>query len=65
MIFQAANKYNIDLENSWVVGDSKNDIDAGIAAKCKTALVSHENIDMGQLQTVSTLKEFVDKNILI
>ena len=40
MIFKAAEKFNIELKNSWVVGDSKSDIQAGINAGCKTALVN-------------------------
>ncbi len=39
MITQALEKYNIDLENSYVVGDTINDIKTGKNAHCKTALV--------------------------
>lgn len=40
MLLQAAEKYNIDLEASWVIGDSVNDVLAGKAAKCRTLLLS-------------------------
>lgn len=36
MLFQAADKYNIDLAASWMVGDSPRDMEAGKAAGCKT-----------------------------
>ncbi len=39
MITQAMEKYNIDLENSYMVGDTLNDIKTGKNAKCKTILV--------------------------
>lgn len=37
LLFQAAREYNIELTDSWMVGDSGNDILAGIAAGCRTA----------------------------
>lgn len=39
MLLQAAAKYNIDLEQSWMIGDTKSDMEAGRAAGCKVALV--------------------------
>lgn len=39
MILEAKKKYNIDLDKSYMVGDTLNDIQTGIAAKCKTILV--------------------------
>ena len=39
MIFKARDKYNIDLSESYYVGDTINDIETGINAKCKTVLV--------------------------
>lgn len=39
MIRRAAEKYNIDLEASWIVGDTTLDIQTGINAGMKTALV--------------------------
>lgn len=36
MIFKAAEELNIDLNNSWMIGDSKRDIEAGKNAGCKT-----------------------------
>ena len=39
MILKAKQKYNIDLQNSFMVGDTLIDIEAGLAAGCKTVLV--------------------------
>lgn len=40
LLFRAAEKYNIDLAQSWMIGDSQSDMEAGKAAGCRTALVS-------------------------
>ena len=42
-----------------MVGDGKNDVLAGIAAGCKTALIGEG--EYGQDMTVSSLIEFVEK----
>ena len=39
MLIRAAEDFNIDLSNSWMIGDGENDIKAGKAAGCKTALI--------------------------
>jgi len=39
MIIKAKEKYNIDLQNSYMVGDTLKDIESGLAANCKTVLV--------------------------
>ena len=39
MILEAAKKHNIDLNQSWMIGDSKRDIEAGKRTGCKTILV--------------------------
>ena len=43
MLLQAARKYNIDLQNSWMIGDGENDIEAGRNVGCKIAYVG-ENV---------------------
>ena len=42
LILKAAKDFNIDLANSWMVGDSDSDIEAGVEAGCKTKKVSLE-----------------------
>lgn len=57
MILKAAKDYNIDLSQSWMIGDGENDIKAGLSAGCKTALIGEE--DYGQDLTVNSLINFV------
>lgn len=57
MLLRAKEDYNIDLENSWMVGDGKNDIIAGQSAGCHTALIGSKNY--GQEATCHSLLEFV------
>lgn len=59
LLYKAAVDFNIDLEQSWMVGDGKNDILAGKNAGCQTALIG--NHDFGQNMTINNLGEFVDK----
>ena len=46
MLLKAAKDFNIDLTQSFMVGDSDNDIKAGIAAGCKSILIN--NYDTGR-----------------
>lgn len=48
LLLRAARDFNIDLEKSWMIGDSRNDILAGINAGCHTVLISSSNEDFGQ-----------------
>lgn len=43
MLLRAAKDFNIDLTQSWMIGDSENDILAGENAGCKTALVDENH----------------------
>ncbi|MBR3764389.1 MAG: HAD-IIIA family hydrolase [Clostridia bacterium] len=56
MLLAAAEKYNIDLAASWMIGDSSRDVQAGQAAGCRTALIGTG--DHGQDMTVSSLLDF-------
>lgn len=40
MLTQAAKDYHIDLTKSWMIGDNERDIEAGLAAGCKTVGVA-------------------------
>ena len=42
LIFEAAEKWSIDLDKSYVIGDSWKDIKAGKAVGCKTFLLRRE-----------------------
>ena len=39
MLLQAAKDYNIDLSQSWMVGDGENDMLAGLAAGCQVMMI--------------------------
>ena len=39
LLLRAAQQYNVDLAQSYMVGDSDSDIQAGIAAGCRTAFI--------------------------
>lgn len=57
MLIRAAEDFNIDLSASWMVGDGENDIRAGKAAGCRTALIGSDSFE--QDVTVHSLQEFV------
>ena len=57
MLLQAASDFNIDLHESWMIGDGRNDIEAGKNAGCKTALIGNENF--GEDVTINSLSEFI------
>lgn len=66
MLLRAADEFNIDLSASFMVGDGENDVKAGLAAGCKSILINgegtdHKDGDFGQLDTVSSVAEFVAK----
>lgn len=66
MLIKAATEFNIDLSHSFMVGDGENDVKAGLAAGCKSILINGEgtdskNGDFGQVDTVSSVAEFVEK----
>ena len=61
MLLKAAEDLNIDLNQSYMVGDGENDIKAGKAAGCKTVLLNTECEYYGQDICVAGLKDFVDQ----
>lgn len=59
LLLKAAKDFNVNLNESWMIGDGENDILAGKAAGCKTALIG--NCDFMQDLTVNSLEEFSSK----
>lgn len=59
MLLEATGDFNIDLRQSWMVGDGENDIKAGEAAGCNTALIGEE--DFEQDMSGRSLLEIVGK----
>ena len=45
MLLKAAEDLNIDLSQSWMIGDGENDVKAGKAAGCRTALIGTEDCE--------------------
>ena len=62
LLLKAASKFNINLSESWMIGDGKNDVLAGKNAGCKTALIGND--DFGQDISVNSLIDFVNKIIV-
>lgn len=60
LLLRAAEKYNIDIEESWMIGDSYSDIQAGQAAGCRTATVSKE---VNLLSVIKRIQEDADNNV--
>ncbi len=66
MLIDAAREHNLDLGESWIIGDSDSDIEAGIAAGTRTVLIGEQNTHKRQhperaSMQVDTLTEAVDK----
>ena len=61
MLLEAAKKWGIDLQNSFIVGDSESDVKAGQAAGCKTILIDDsQNKDIAADIHVTNLSEAVE-----
>lgn len=67
MLIKAAEDFNIDLSQSWMIGDGEHDVKAGKNAGCRTALLvgegtdSKRGADFGQDMTCESLMGFVEK----
>lgn len=59
MLMNAAHDFNIDLSQSWMIGDGEIDIKAGQNAGCKTALIGTG--DFGQTVAATSLKDFIEQ----
>jgi D-glycero-D-manno-heptose 1,7-bisphosphate phosphatase len=63
LLLAAARKWSIDLHDSFMLGDRWRDIDAGIAAGCRTVFIDrgyHEGKIIRSNFTASSLREAVD-----
>ena len=59
MIFSAQSEFNIDLTQSFVIGDRWKDIEAGTSARCKTILVNY-NYDEKKIDADFTVNSTSD-----
>jgi D-glycero-D-manno-heptose 1,7-bisphosphate phosphatase len=53
LLLRAAEELGIDLEQSWMVGDSATDMEAGLAAGCRTLRV--QPVDLALLDAAQTI----------
>lgn len=68
LFLQAAKEINIDLSQSWMIGDGIFDIVAGRNAGCKTILIAN-NLQTGHLKTIeeklgNIKPDFIVKNLI-
>ena len=61
MFFEAARKYDIDLSQSWMIGDSPTDIEAGNRAGTKTAFLlnDHEHPPEDATITINNVNDII------
>lgn len=57
MLFEAAERHQLDLSRSWMIGDNPKDIEAGRRAGCRTILVSPEELPVSADFRVQHLNE--------
>jgi D-glycero-D-manno-heptose 1,7-bisphosphate phosphatase len=65
MILQAAKDFDIDLANSWMIGDHESDIQAGLRAGTKTILVKTANVPEDSPDATYTASNLLDAINLI
>lgn len=63
LLMKAAQALNVDLAQSWMIGDGENDVKAGENAGCRTALITNEGACYGQTVTVESLYQFAEQYI--
>lgn len=54
MLFRAAHEHDIDLSQSWMIGDILNDVEAGRRAGCRTVLIDNGNETEWKLSSLRT-----------
>lgn len=60
MLFKAASDYNIDLSQSWIIGDGERDVEAGINAGCRTAFIGGDLKKYPETKSFLSLYEFAE-----
>lgn len=64
LLITAAKEHNIDLSNSWMIGDGITDIQAGSAAGCKTILIGRMKCDLCNIMENKKVKpDFIAPNL--
>lgn len=60
MIQQSLNDFNIDLENSWLIGDKKSDIETAINANISNKILICEELNNEILQKANSLFDTIN-----
>ena len=55
MLLKCAMDFNIDLKQSWMIGDSQSDIEAGKAAGCQTVFIGMNDKEMSFLNLLEAV----------
>ncbi|PIS29106.1 MAG: Clp protease [Candidatus Marinimicrobia bacterium CG08_land_8_20_14_0_20_45_22] len=63
-VLKAANAYEIDLSQSWFIGDSKKDVEAGVNAGCRTILVKTGVRETADAENWDPSPEYITENLL-
>lgn len=66
MLLEAARRHNLNLAQSWMIGDSPGDILAGRGAGCRTVLVSRSKADVSADALVDSMEKlpgFLKENV--
>ena len=58
MLIEAAKKYDIDLKQSYMIGDRVKDVDAGYAGRCHTIFIEY-----GYCEPLNTIPDFTTDNL--
>lgn len=62
MLYKAAEDFNIDLSQSWMIGDGKHDVQCGINGRCRTVYIGEDKgISEKADLTAASLLDAVDK----
>lgn len=67
MLLNAARLRGIDLRTSWMIGDSDNDVEAGVNAGCKTARVvvtDATSSESARISEATIIADFVASSLL-
>lgn len=67
MILDLAKRHNVDLVNSWMVGDLETDISAGLEAGCRTAKIGKldERADINEAEIKRNASRKVDLEAVV
>lgn len=60
MLLQAAKEYNIDLSQSYMVGDSYRDVEAGLAAGCTPIYIGNTNSEHASINQAICYKNLLE-----